>query len=89
MRVLLVSTNKEQINMPTLPLGLACVAAATQSARHEVKVIDLMAETDTAAVMKKATGAFQPNVIGISVRNIDDQNMANPKHFQIRPPYEI
>jgi len=81
MRVLLVSANKEQINMPTLPLGLACVAAATQSAGHEVKVVDLMAETDTAEIMKKAIGVFQPNVIGISVRNIDDQNMANPKHF--------
>jgi len=58
MRVLLVSANKEQINMPTLPLGLACVAAATQSAGHEVKVVDLMAETDTAAIMKKAIGVL-------------------------------
>ena len=30
MKVLLVSANTEQINMPTLPLGMACIAAATQ-----------------------------------------------------------
>jgi hypothetical protein len=28
MKVLLISANTEQINMPVLPLGLACVAAA-------------------------------------------------------------
>jgi len=47
MRVLLISANTEKINMPTLPLGLACVAAATQEAGHEVAMLDLMAEKDT------------------------------------------
>ena len=31
MRVLLISANTEQINMPVLPLGLAYVAAAAKS----------------------------------------------------------
>jgi hypothetical protein len=42
MRVLLISANTEQINMPVLPLGLAFIAAAVQSAGHEVKMLNLM-----------------------------------------------
>ena len=44
MKVLLISANTEQINMPTLPLGLACVAAATRKAGHDVAYLDLMAQ---------------------------------------------
>jgi len=47
MRVLLISANTEKINMPTLPLGLACVAAAAQKAGHDVAMVDLMAEKNT------------------------------------------
>ena len=88
MRVLLISANTEKINMPTLPLGLACVAAATQKAGHEVAMVDLMAEKDVQSVLKKAIEGFGPNVIGISVRNIDDQNMENPR-FLLDPVKEI
>ena len=88
MRVLLISANTEKINMPTLPLGLACVAAATQQAGHEVAMVDLMAEKDVQSVLKEAIEGFRPNLIGISVRNIDDQNMENPR-FLLDPIKEI
>jgi hypothetical protein len=42
MRVLLISANTEQINMPVLHLGLAFIAAAVQSAGHEVKMLNWM-----------------------------------------------
>ena len=38
MRVLLISANTERINMVTMPLGLALVAAATRRAGHDVSV---------------------------------------------------
>ena len=79
MRVLLVSANTEQINMPVLPLGLACVAAAVQNARHDVKMLNLMTQADTRKALKEAILEFDPKIIGISVRNIDDQNMENPR----------
>ena len=78
MRVLLVSANTEKINMPVLPLGLACVAEATRGAGHDVKLVDLMDQQDTRIVLKDAVDGFQPELIGISVRNIDDQCMENP-----------
>jgi radical SAM superfamily enzyme YgiQ (UPF0313 family) len=88
MRVLLISANTEKINMPTLPLGLACVAAATQKAGHDVAMVDLMAGKDTHSILKEAIEEFGPNIIGISVRNIDDQNMENPR-FLLDPVKEI
>ena len=63
--------------MPVLPLGLACVADATRSAGHDVKLVDLMDQQDTRIVLKDAVDGFQPEIIGISVRNIDDQCMEN------------
>ncbi|NQT70942.1 MAG: radical SAM protein [Desulfobacteraceae bacterium] len=78
MRVLLISANTETINMPVLPLGLACVDEAARSAGHDVKLVDLMDQQDTRLVLKDAVDGFQPEIIGISVRNIDDQCMENP-----------
>ncbi|MBW2141073.1 MAG: radical SAM protein, partial [Deltaproteobacteria bacterium] len=88
MRVLLISANTEQINMPVLPLGLACVAEATQKVGHEVKLINMMAAKDTTAVIEKALRIFEPEVIGISVRNVDDQNMKDTR-FLLRPVKEF
>jgi radical SAM superfamily enzyme YgiQ (UPF0313 family) len=88
MRVLLISANTEKINMPALPLGLACVAAATQKAGHDVAMVDLMTEKDTPSVLKEAIEGFCPDLIGLSVRNIDDQNMEHPR-FLLDPVKEI
>jgi radical SAM superfamily enzyme YgiQ (UPF0313 family) len=88
MRVLLISANTEKINMPTLPLGLACMAAATQKAGHGVAMLDLMTEKDTLSALKSAIEGFRPDLIGLSVRNIDDQNMEHPR-FLLDPVKEI
>jgi len=78
MRVLLISANTEQINILPLPMGLNCVAGAVRNAGHDVKMIDLMTEKDNRLSIRDAIVAFHPEIIGISVRNIDDQNMENP-----------
>ena len=88
MKVLLISANTEQINMPTLPLGLACVAASTRKAGHEVTYLDLMAKKDAQEVIQETMEGLRPDVIGISVRNIDDQCMANPD-FLLEPVKQV
>ncbi|NIO28549.1 MAG: radical SAM protein [Candidatus Latescibacteria bacterium] len=81
MKVLLISANTERINMLTVPWGLACVAGATQSAGHEVSFLDLLTEEDPHAAISRAISGVAPDVIGISVRNIDDQNRERPAFF--------
>jgi radical SAM superfamily enzyme YgiQ (UPF0313 family) len=78
MRVLLISANRESINMVSLPLGLAFVAQAARRAGHDVEMLDLMWTDDHVRAIEMAIRRVQPEVIGISVRNIDDQNMASP-----------
>jgi len=79
MRVILISANTERINTLPLPLGLACVAAACRKAGHEVILLNLMFEDDADTTIWNCLEGVRPDVIGISVRNIDDQNMASPR----------
>jgi len=88
MRVLFISANREDINMPTLPMGLGCVAAATQKAGHDVLFVDLLTTSDIGPVIKKNIDEFDPQVIGISARNIDDQVM-NPNRFMLDQAKEV
>ncbi len=75
MHVLLISANTEQFNMPAMPLGLACVAEATISAGHDVTMLDLMFAADVATTLATVISETRPGCIGISVRNIDDQDI--------------
>lgn len=78
-KVLFISANTERINITPLPLGLSSVFLATQDAGHKVKLVDLMAENDYRSSISEAVDSFAPEIIGISVRNIDDQNMEKPR----------
>jgi radical SAM superfamily enzyme YgiQ (UPF0313 family) len=88
MRVLLIAANTERMNILPLPLGPALVAAATRKAGHDVSVLNLMFEGNTQSAIRNGIQEFRPQVIGISVRNIDDQNMADPK-FLLPPVREV
>ena len=79
MRALLISANTEQFNMPAMPLGLACVTEAAKNAGHDVTMLDLMFAEDFITVLRNIIEEFHPECIGISVRNIDDQNIASPQ----------
>jgi radical SAM superfamily enzyme YgiQ (UPF0313 family) len=79
MKVLLVSANTERINMVSLPLGLGLVAAATRRAGHDVAFVDLLTSNDSHVATRRAIAVYQPDVIGVSVRNIDDQNRDAPR----------
>lgn len=79
MKILFVSANTETINMPVLPLGLGCVASATRTAGHDITLLNLLDQNNSLSLLKSTVHEFCPDVIGISVRNIDDQNMERPR----------
>src|SRR3954447_9341410 len=80
-RVLLVSTNRERQPYPVVPNGLACVAAALDAAGHDVRFLDLCFERDPLAPARNAAMTFHPDVIGVSVRNIDNSDAIALRHY--------
>jgi hypothetical protein len=88
MRVLFISPNTERLNMPTLPLGLALVAVATRRAGHQTCFLDLLGAPDPVAAVHQAIGQFQPEVIALSIRNVDDQSMRDTK-FLLEPVRDV
>ncbi len=83
MKVLLISANRTEINMRTMPLGLAFVAQAVSDRGHGVKMIDCVGIGDIESYIKETIDAFGPDVIGISIRNIDDQTMVNTRFLYL------
>jgi radical SAM superfamily enzyme YgiQ (UPF0313 family) len=69
------------MNILPLPLGPALVASACRKAGHDVVLLNLMFEGDAQSAIQECVEGFRPEIIGVSVRNIDDQNMADPKFF--------
>jgi len=79
MRVLLISGNREDVDIRVPALGLACISAASENAGHEVRLLDLLVEKDPKSAVIQTIRNFCPEAIGVSVRNIDDQRMRNPR----------
>jgi radical SAM superfamily enzyme YgiQ (UPF0313 family) len=78
MRVLLVYANKSRELTAAPPIGLSYVASAAQAAGHDVAVIDLLVADDGEGQLRRALREHQPEVVGISVRNIDSCSKQRP-----------
>lgn len=68
-RILLISTNEYDFPCPVFPLGLAHVESALQRDGHETRLIDFNLDPPPVSAQVRE---FHPDVVGISVRNIDD-----------------
>lgn len=81
MNVLIISTNRNQFPAPVMPVGACVVAGAAAAAGHRVSFLDLMFEKDPAAVVCSTIERCRPDVIGVSIRNIDNNDMRSPVFF--------
>lgn len=75
---MIVSINKLKSYRPTLPIGMITVATQLKQRGYEVACVDLMFEEDDEAVIRRELAAFQPDVVGISIRNVDSLNLLEP-----------
>jgi len=57
---------------PAPPIGLSYVATATRRAGHDVRFVDLMMSRAPREDLQAALRDFQPEVVGFSIRNIDN-----------------
>jgi hypothetical protein len=75
MRVLLINSNLKDDILAAPPIGLCYVASAAEIAGHEVRVLDLCFKHRIGTELEKAITGFAPQVIGVSLRNLDNVNM--------------
>lgn len=81
MRVLLINSNLKSDVLAAPPIGLCYVASATAAEGHEVRVLDLCFRRNVLKEIESHVKDFDPQVVGISIRNIDNCNMLHPRSY--------
>ena len=81
MKILLISTNRNTLPMPVMPIGACIVAHAAEEAGHSVFFLDLMFTKSPLADIAAALTHWNPDVVGLSVRNIDNNDMRGTVFF--------
>ena len=84
MRILLIATNMyrrlmSRMNAQPAPIGLAYIAAHLDPNRHTLKILDLMFSEDYLGDTETTVREFQPDLIGISLRNLDNSSYMDPQ----------
>ncbi len=72
MKVLLISVNNEKEPYPVSPLGAVYIAQALKNKGHEVGFLDLCFVDNDYRAVYDSLKRLAPDVIGISLRNIDN-----------------
>ena len=83
MKILLIATNQadrfmDRMVVRPVPIGLAYLAASVDEERHTLRVLDLMFADDAVSQVADAVSEFEPDIIGLSIRNLDNQSSLNP-----------
>lgn len=76
MRILLVQSFLGRREKPIYPLGLAYLAASLKG--HELKAFDPNVATEPIDELKKTARAYNPELIGLSLRNLDTTSFQDP-----------
>ncbi len=76
MRVLIVSANRELVPDPVFPLGAAYIASAVRESGHDTEILDVCFADDISSTVKDKISSFEPDLVGVSIRNVD--NVAYP-----------
>ena len=81
MNILIVITNRYSNPAPVMPLGACLVAEAVERAGHRVVALDLMFEQYPLQALESELNKTSPDLVGLSVRNIDNNDMQRPVAF--------
>lgn len=77
MKVLFLYPNRNPFPFPIAPIGILTLAGILKEQGHQVEVIDLMFSESPEADIKGTIGAFAPDLVGISIRNYNNQDPIN------------
>ena len=77
-RILLVNFNTYDQPYPVYPIGLAYIEGALREDGHHTEVWDMVPPGES---LEQTAMRFQPDFIGISMRNVDNAQSHNPRSF--------
>lgn len=81
MKILIISVNRNRLPAPVLPVGACMAAEAASDSGHETRLLDFMFGRNPARRLEQELEDFRPDVVGISVRNIDNNDIQSPVLF--------
>jgi radical SAM superfamily enzyme YgiQ (UPF0313 family) len=64
-----------------MPIGACIAAEAAKLSEHEVSFLDVMFVNDIKQKIEQTLSKLKPDIVGVSVRNIDDNDMSSPRTF--------
>jgi radical SAM superfamily enzyme YgiQ (UPF0313 family) len=71
-KILLISVNREKMPYPVFPLGLSYLVRVLKDEGYKIEVLDLCFSQDPSVELEKTLRRFQPDLIGLSLRNLDN-----------------
>ena len=86
-KVLLINSNRFKQPWPVIPFGLCYIASCVEEAGYTVEVLDLTFTKNCPKDIAQAVDRFKPDVVGISIRNIDNATGYNTQ-FLLDPVNE-
>lgn len=81
MKVLLISSNIAETPYAVYPLGMSMVAAALREDGHAVTLFDYLQRGQSLDAVREAVRQLKPDLIGVSIRNIDNVNLLNEQRY--------
>lgn len=81
MKVLLIGANIASTPYYVYPLGLSMVATALRRSGHVVTQFDFLRNDMSLEALVNELRSFEPGIIGISMRNIDNVNLMNEQRY--------
>jgi lipid biosynthesis B12-binding/radical SAM protein len=81
MKILLISANVTTSPYPIYPLGVSMIAGALKKAGHQVLQADFLLQNTSVDAIGQEVVNFNPDLVGISVRNIDNVNLVSEQYY--------
>ena len=81
MKILLISANVTLSPYPLYPLGVSIIAAVLTKAGHDVRQADFLQQNTSLEAIGGEVREFAPDLVGISVRNIDNVNLLHEQYY--------
>ncbi len=81
MKILMISSNTAVSPYPIYPIGLSIVSGALTDAGHDVRQFDFLMENSSMDSIVQGVREYNPDLIGISIRNIDNVNFMNEQYY--------